>query len=104
MSVELGCGHEAEFRTKGFKDIPTSLHIHMPGDRSEYMKRYREAHREHLAALEHARWERKKEELKEIRNAKHECETCGGRFTYANKSFHVKSKKHQAALATSEPG
>ena len=72
--------------------------------RSEYFKRYRETHREHLAALEHARWERKKEELKEIRNAKHACEMCGGRFTYSNKSFHEKSKKHQAALATSEPG
>ena len=68
-------------------------------DRKEYLQRYRETHREHFRALEHARWERKKEELKEIRNAKNECEICGGRFTYSNKSFHVKTKKHQAALS-----
>ena len=71
-------------------------------DRKEYLQRYRETHREHFRALEHARWERKKEELKEIRNAKKECEICGGRFTYSNKSFHVKSKKHQAALVVSD--
>jgi len=87
---------------KGYKDMAIYF-LYMTEapaqDRKEYFKRYREAHREHLAALEHARWERKKEELKEIRNAKHQCDICGGRFTMSNKSFHVKTKKHQAALS-----
>ena len=74
--------------------MPESVTI----DRKEYLKRYRETHREHFRALSHIRWETKKEQLKEIRNAKNECEICGGRFIMANKSLHVKTKKHSEAL------
>lgn len=45
----------------------------------EYFKEYREKH---------------KEKLKEHYSKRYECE-CGGRYTRANKSQHIKSKKHQ---------
>ncbi len=31
-------------------------------------------------------------------NVPHNCEICGGRYTFINKSHHNKSKKHQLAL------
>ena len=35
--------------------------------------------------------------IKEYRNNKNDCE-CGGKYTYKNKSIHLKSKKHQKYL------
>lgn len=43
-------------------------------------------------------WERNKEKLKEKLNEKFVCETCGGKYTRANKSHHLKSNKHQHSL------
>jgi hypothetical protein len=38
------------------------------------------------------------QENREKINAKHECEICGGKFTFANKTQHFKSNKHKRAV------
>ena len=68
-------------------------------DRREYMKQYREAHKEHLAELNRALWEKNKDKINERRSEKHECEICGGRYTTKHKPTHEKTKKHQAAAS-----
>ena len=67
-------------------------------DRREYMKQYRENHKEHLAELNHALWEKNKEIIKERRNQKHDCEICGGKYTLSGWSHHSKTQKHKNAL------
>ena len=67
-------------------------------DRRDYMKQYWESHKKHLADLNHALWEKNKESIKERRNAKHQCEQCGGRFTLSGKAHHEKTRKHQNSL------
>ena len=47
--------------------------------------------------------EKNKDKLKEQSYTKFNCEICGGRFTYATKSRHEKTKKHQLSLAYTEP-
>ena len=32
-------------------------------------------------------------------NAKYDCELCGGKFTYRNKSIHKKTQRHMKAMA-----
>ena len=41
-------------------------------DRREYMKQYREAHKEHLAELNRALWEKNKDKINEYRGEKKE--------------------------------
>ena len=67
-------------------------------DRREYKKQYYESHKEHLKEVFHAYWERNKEAISERRNAKHQCDKCGGRYTMRNKSQHEHSKKHLRSL------
>ena len=71
-------------------------------DRREYMRQYRESHREHLKELNHTYWERNKESINERRNTKHHCEICEGRYTMRHKHTHEHSKKHQRALEALE--
>ena len=61
-------------------------------DRREYMKQYRVNHKEHLAELNHALWEKNKDQINEKRNVKHYCEICGGRYNLRHKSTHEKRK------------
>ncbi len=44
----------------------------------------------------------KKEIVKKIRNEKIICDVCKGSTTYANKSIHIKTKKHQYELLKRE--
>ena len=67
-------------------------------DRREYMEQYRETHKEHLAELNHALWEKNKDKINEKRGIKHQCEVCGGKYTTRHKTTHAQSKKHQEAL------
>jgi hypothetical protein len=39
------------------------------------------------------------EKIKEYQNTKHTC-TCGGHYTTANRSYHLKTKKHTSFKAT----
>ena len=66
-------------------------------DRREYMKQYREAHKEHLAELNRALWEKNKDKINEYRSEKKVCEICGGCYTVRHKATHEKSERHQAA-------
>jgi hypothetical protein len=38
------------------------------------------------------------EKIHDLKNQKFKCECCGGRFTYANRSRHFKTPKHQNYL------
>ena len=71
-------------------------------DRREYQKQYYESHKERFKELNHEHWERNKELINERRNAKHQCDICGGRYTTKHKTTHEHSKKHQRALETLE--
>ena len=70
-------------------------------DRREYLKQYYETHKERKKELDHEYWETNKDKIRERRNAKHNCETCGGRYTLSGWSYHTKTKKHQNAVDTS---
>jgi hypothetical protein len=59
----------------------------------EYAKEYREENKEAIVEYHKKRYEKNKEKL----NQKFNCE-CGGKYTHANKSKHLKSKKHQEYL------
>ena len=59
----------------------------------EYKKEYDEANKERLKERRKEYVEANKEKIKEMMNEKFTCE-CGGKYTYANKSQHFKSKKH----------
>ena len=81
-------------------DIFLSMSETRVRDRREYMRQYRESHREHLKELNKAYWERNKESINERMNTKHQCEICGGRYTTKHRNTHEHSKKHQKALET----
>ena len=66
------------------------------------MKQYRENHKDRLKELNELYWERNKESINERRNAKHQCEICGGRYTTKHKIIHEQTKKHQSKLQTAE--
>jgi hypothetical protein len=61
---------------------------------AEQRRTYREENLEKVRERERQRYE----ETKHIRNAPNHCSICGGSFTTAGKSSHLKTLKHQKAL------
>ena len=59
----------------------------------EYKKEYRELNKERANEYGKNYREANKEKIKQKQNEKHNCE-CGGKYTDANKSIHMKTKKH----------
>ena len=59
----------------------------------QIVENWRANNEERFKKWQSNRWEQNKDKLKEIRNAKNNCE-CGGRYTTTHKSEHFKSKKH----------
>lgn len=77
--------------------------------RVEILAKQNEYNAEHKAQIKKYRLENK-DKIREARakynmensahiNKKHDCACCGGRYTTQNISYHVKTKKHIAALA-----
>jgi hypothetical protein len=66
--------------------------------RLEYLNKWREDHREHLAELSKAYYTKHKEAIDAWKAKKNECDVCGGSYTNGNKSLHEKSEQHQRAL------
>ena len=62
--------------------------------RSEYMKEYRLAHKDHIKDLLKNHRARNGDMLRK----KYQCEECDGKFTYEHKARHFKSKKHLKAI------
>ena len=67
--------------------------------RSEYMKQYRESHKEHIVELNKALYEKNKQAIQEKTGVHCACEICGGKFTIHHKTAHERSQKHQRALS-----
>ncbi len=57
-------------------------------------KQYRIRNSKKLVEKQQNYYGNNRDKILEKHNTKHECE-CGGRYTYAHKSEHLKSKKHQ---------
>ena len=64
--------------------------------RKEYMKQYRENHKQHMRELDRVNYEKNKETIKEKRGVKCNCEVCGGNCTLRHKTTYEKTQKHQA--------
>ena len=65
----------------------TNLNKYIPNkNKKEYEKKY---------------YELNKDTIKDKKNKKYECE-CGGKYTYANKAQHLKSKIHQKFISSTE--
>ena len=65
---------------------------------NEKAKIYRQVNKEREKERCKAYREANKEEIKEKQSEKFNCEVCGGKFTHSNKSFHIKTPKHQKFL------
>ena len=67
--------------------------------KSEYQKKRRAEHPEEVRAKAREQYKRRvalhQEEVMAKKQIKHLCE-CGGKYTSAHKSTHLRSKKHQA--------
>ena len=64
------------------------------GHLAEQQKQYRQKNKEQIAEYHKQYRQENKEQIAEYSNKKYECE-CGGKYTHAHKSRHLKSKKHQ---------
>ena len=58
------------------------------------VKVYRQTHKEQLMEKQREYESKKQEMFKE----KHNCDICGGSYTYKNKATHLNSKKHRKAI------
>ena len=62
-------------------------------EQKEYLKQYREDNKEKLSEQKKEYYQDNKEKILEHKKEKHNC-PCGGRYTYANRVQHFKTKKH----------
>jgi hypothetical protein len=56
-------------------------------DMKQYLKTYRETNPEYMKIY----YQNNKDKFKQ----KHECPTCGHKYSYCNKTHHLNSKKHK---------
>ena len=78
-----------EYTNKEYqRHIISSYHLTYTDDKKEQQKLHKQMHRRQYYI------ENKENECK-----KYDCE-CGGSYTYANKSKHEKTKKHQTYIST----
>jgi len=59
----------------------------------EYKKEYRELNQEQIKQQKKEYYKVNQQKIKEKNNKKFDCE-CGGKYTFSNKTRHLKSKKH----------
>jgi hypothetical protein len=67
--------------------------------RAEYLKKWREDHREHIAEWNKAYYQKHREALDAKKAHKFGCDVCGGKYTSSNKSIHERTNRHQRALS-----
>tara|TARA_R110002049_G_scaffold296138_1_gene484050 strand:+ start:73 stop:573 length:501 start_codon:yes stop_codon:yes gene_type:complete len=67
--------------------------------KKEYKKAYHEKHKEYNQEKRKKYYKSNKVELNEKQSVKFNCDICGGKFTRANKSAHLKTNKHLSSLA-----
>lgn len=69
------------------------------GGRKEYKSQRYQDNKEEYNAKCKKRYQENAEEIKAKARVKHDCDVCGGKFTWSVKARHFKTKKHQRALA-----
>jgi hypothetical protein len=79
------------------KDYYTEYHKEYREQNYEQIKEYREKNKERTKEYDKEYREQNKDKINERQNKKFDCD-CGGKYTYAHKSQHLKSKKHQNYL------
>ena len=64
-------------------------------------KQYQELNRDVISQKRKEFYERNKDAIRNYRNTKHNCPTCGGRYTNAGKAQHFKTKLHLNSVSSS---
>ena len=91
------CYITEEERTEQKKECDKEYYEKNKEKRKEYQKEYREKNKDYYKEYDKEYREQNNEQIKKRQNKKFECE-CNGKYTYANKSRHLKSKIHQKYL------
>ena len=66
--------------------------------KKECDKVYRENNQDKIKEMKKQWYEQNKLRIAQKGSTKHDCQICGGKFTYTNKHVHEKSQRHQKAL------